>query len=319
MRWPYLILISCVLISCARQQNATNRKNIIPPDSLVNNTATLDTLQNTHKYISVGREVRMAQYFSFIDSLTSHYPELSGSDCGEYALVLSNPWLVDSLRSTDYYTQKKKGKFQYDQQKQIILHKTDSLFIPTNAMVDSISKKLSANRIDVNIPEFKLRVIQNRDTVFTCKVRVGRNAEEYLGSVGRVVNQRTPIGKGKIIRALRNPVFYDLHTGVKLEETIRDDKKITRMPFIPSLEPEIDGVRHGSMFHATTNLKTVGKALSNGCIGLREADMWTLYYHAPVGTEVTLRYDLKIVNSKNDTILLKDIYHLRDTINYQDK
>lgn len=52
----------------------------------------------------------------------------------------------------------------------------------------------------------------------------------------------------------------------------------------------------------------MGKASSNGCIGMREADMWRLYYHAPVGTPIIIRYDLVAINEQGDTSRLPNIY-----------
>jgi L,D-transpeptidase ErfK/SrfK len=314
MRWLYstLFLSFLLLPCCVKKHNEANRVDSAFIDTTKNKSATNDSLIHNPQWFLVGSEIKMKKYFFFIDSVVNLYPALSNNELGEYALVHHNSWIIDSLRATDYYFQKRKGKFQQDQAEEIILHKGDTLLIPDNHTIESILMRLRSNYIDVNIPEFKLRLIQNQDNLFVFKVRVGRNAEEYLESLGRVVNQQTPTGKGKIIKVWRAPVFYDLHTGIKLEETKRDDRKTTRMPSIPSLEPSINGVRYGSMFHATTNLKTIGKAYSNGCIGLRESDMWSLYYYAPVGTKVVLRYDLEVVNQRKDTVRLKDIYHLSE-------
>ena len=282
-------------------------------DSIAQATTSLDSLQNFYQFVVVQHDVKVKQYFTFIDSVLSEYPQIGTRSNAEYILVRNNPWLIDSLRNLDYYIQKSKGTFQYDQSEEIILHKNDTINIPTRVQADSLELCLSNTTIDVNIPEYKLRIIQHIDTVLTFKVRVGRNAEEYFESLGRVVNQRTPIGKGEIILAIREPIFVDLHTGEKYEETKRDDGRYTRMPVVPSLEPEIDKTRHGAMFHATTNIKTLGRAYSNGCVGLREADMWTLYYYAPPGTNVIMRYDLKVRG--NHARELRDIYHLKDSLN----
>ena len=91
-----------------------------------------------------------------------------------------------------------------------------------------------------------------------------------------------------------------------------DDEHFTKMPIIPWLEPSINNIRYGAMIHPTTNPKTLGKAYSHGCVGLTEADAWKVYYNAPIGTKVIFRYDLQVLNEKGDTILLQDIYHLKD-------
>lgn len=65
--------------------------------------------------------------------------------------------------------------------------------------------------------------------------------------------------------------------------------KIIKNEDSQSLEPAIDGIRIGQLIHLTTNLATLGKLSSNGCIGLRESDAWMVYYYAPLGTKVLFR------------------------------
>lgn len=301
-----MIFIS--LYSCHQQEDGKHLFKELPIDSFAHPILFPDTFNVKHQVLLIPQNIRMKSYFNFLDSIINQYPQLLNSNQGEHVLILFNPWVLDTLRGFDYYIQKSKGKIQYDQTKEIVFDKGSRLIIPTQPEVDSISTILSLIRIDVNIPEYRLRIIQHGDTLHTFPIRVGRNEETYLESIGRVVNQRTPIGQGKIISAIRQPVYKDLQTGQKYEETRRDDGRYTLMPIIPSLEPEIGSIKHGTMFHATTNLQTLGRAYSNGCIGLREADMWTLYYFSPPGTPVTIRYDLKIPGQK--TIRWKDIYQL---------
>ena len=118
-----------------------------------------------------------------------------------------------------------------------------------------------------------------------------------------------PSTMGEIIRVNRKPAFYDPVTGKQFYYTKRDDHKTTLMPQIPWLEPAIDGRRLGQMIHPTTNPRTLGKAASNGCIGLSEADAWRIYVYAPVGTKVRIRYDLEEVDPKTgDTLRYPDVY-----------
>ena len=84
--------------------------------------------------------------------------------------------------------------------------------------------------------------------------------------------------------------------------------KPTLMPQIRWIETEVNGVRNGQMTHPTTNPVTLGKASSNGCIGTRESDAWIIYYYAPPGTAITFRYDLKITNTTNQKVQMKNIY-----------
>lgn len=115
-------------------------------------------------------------------------------------------------------------------------------------------------------------------------------------------------GTGHIVAHVKNPDYYNRATGKKYYVTKRNDEKVTRLPQIPWLETEINGIRNGQMIHPTTNPNTLGKAYSNGCIGTREGDAWIIYYHAPIGTKVQIRYNLRIRDEKGNEIVLKDIY-----------
>lgn len=71
---------------------------------------------------------------------------------------------------------------------------------------------------------------------------------------------------------------------------------MTKLPQVPFIETEINGLRYGQLIHPTTNPVTLGKAYSNGCIGTKEADAWVIYYYSPLQTKITISYDLDIVN-----------------------
>ncbi len=304
------IWFAFLISGCSGNKHEPELHDIDQRDTIQVKSATDVTLRKPMEVVVVEKDITMKKYFTFLDTIVRKYPVLSGSGLGEYVLVHHNPWILDSLRSFDYYQQKAHGKFIYDMSQQIIFHTGDRIIIPDSTSAAPIMERLKSTHIDLNIPEFRLHVIQQKDTVLSFPVRVGRNAEEYLEFVGRTVNLRTPQGTGEIVNALRTPVFYNLETGEKYEQTKRDDGHYTVMPVIPSLEPMINGIRYGHMFHATTNIKTLGKASSHGCIGMSEADMWSLYYHAPVGSRVNFRYDLNIINATGDTVQLRNIYKI---------
>jgi L,D-transpeptidase ErfK/SrfK len=66
------------------------------------------------------------------------------------------------------------------------------------------------------------------------------------------------------------------------------------MPQINWIETEINGIRNRQFIHPTTNPKLLSKAYFHGCIGTRESDAWIIYDHTPLGTKITIRYDLKV-------------------------
>lgn len=294
-----LMCIVVVFLSCGK-------KNMSFP---ISQTPVKDSVL---QWIVISKDVKVKDYFHFMDQLVAQVDTFDTWHINEYILVHTNPWIIDSLRSFDYYKMMEKGIFVYDQTELVILHQGDSLAIPDSTHAAKLQYKLSTSVIDVNIPEFKLRLYQLGDTILTCPVRVGRDAEKFIYVVGHNVNLKTPIGVGEIVRADRMHKVINLDTGKEYPGTNRDDGKFTKMPIIPWIEPSINGVRYGALIHPTTNPATLGKAYSHGCVGTTEADAWTIYYNAPIGTKVIFRYDLKVTNENGDSILLDDVYHIMD-------
>lgn len=257
----------------------------------------------------VAREIRIREYFRYIDSIVQRYDSLTPYHLTEHLLLRANPWVIDTLENTDYYRMKDRGIFVYDQRQLPVLHPGDSLCIPDSLYAAELQSRMARTWIDINIPEYRLRIVEGEDTLFSMVVRVGQNKKRFQEALGRVADLRTQPGVGKIVRINREPAFFeDPHTGRRLTSTLRDDGKRTRMPLIPWLEPELNGRRLGQMIHPTTNPETVGMAWSNGCIGCKESDAWRLYYYAPIGTKIVVRYDLQVVTPAGDTISLPDIY-----------
>ena len=257
----------------------------------------------------VPRAIRIQDYFDFLDSLVLHYDSRTPYTLTEHLLVNANPWVIDSLADTDYYLRMARGEFVYDQKQVVVLHPGDTLHIPDTLTAREIQQRLYSTWLDLNIPEFKLRIVEGADTIHTMLVRVGQNKKRFQQLLNREEDLRTHTGTGTIIRINRTPtLFVDPHTGRRLKDTKRDDHRKTRMPLIPWIEPEINGHRFGQMIHPTTNPESLGKAWSNGCIGLSEVDAWRLYYHAPLGTRIRIRYNLDIPMPDGDTLKLPDIY-----------
>ena len=272
----------------------------------------LDTKQDSsilvpirnYQNIVIQQVIYFNSFFTLIDSLalSSELP----SDLGvskDLIIVSSNPWILDSLRRTDYREAALRGKFIDDLNKEPIIPAGATIRIPDSLQASLLAAELLSTRLVLNIPEFRLRLIRGADTILNCPVRVGRNEQVYLEAVGQTVDLRTPVGKGRIHRVWRTPKSVNLHTGEEYIFTRRDDNRVTKMPPIPSLEPEINHRRNGKMIHATTNPVTLGKAFSHGCVGVSEADMWTIYFNMPVGAAVEFRYDLESGGKK-----WRDIY-----------
>lgn len=268
-------------------------------------------LDTTHRWYTIASDIRMGNYFESIDSICDSINTFSQDSIHAYELVHANPWLLDTLMAQDYYIAKDRGVLIEDQKQLIALHRGDSLHIPSSSECDSIRRMLQSVLIDVNIPEFTLRIWLDDRVIHTCPVRVGKNQRKYLALARHVVDLRTPIGEGSIVRIERNPLYMNPVDGHRYKATRRDDGNYTQLPRIPFLEPIIAGRRSGALIHPTTNRSTLGKAISNGCVGLSEADAWMVYYYAPLGTKVRFRYDLNPTLGAEGSPLLNDIYDLK--------
>ncbi|MFT5738438.1 MAG: L,D-transpeptidase ErfK/SrfK [Maribacter sp.] len=303
-----LWLFFVVLTSC-NTRNPSNIENEVPK---------ADTLQpyiaafKLPKKVRVGRNILIEEYFKFVDSLVNKYDSLVPYTLSEHVLVRSNLWIMDTLANTDYYRMMIRDSFVYDQRKMIALPEGSILKIPDSLTACQILDNFANTQIDVNIPEFKLRIFEDSILLYTFPIRVGQNRERYLKFGDRVTDLRTKIGKGRIIDHVKHPEFYNPVDGKQFYVTKRDDGKITIMPQIPWIETEINSIRNGQMIHPTTNPKTLGKAYSNGCIGTKEADAWIIYYHVPLGTKIKIRYDLENYEEGLVISVLKDIYDIND-------
>ena len=306
MKWLQIILIGILYLS------ACTKRQVDPiPVSVEKPALEIDSSEQALLYEVIVQPVILDQYFQYLDSLINKYDTLLKYKIDEHILIHTNDWVIDRLQNTDYYRSAAQGEFIYDNRQLTILHPGDTLFIPDSLMTREICHDRDQTVIDVNIPEFKLRIIEGGTVKHSMLVRVGRNERKYLALAGREVDLRTAVGEGYIYRIERDPIFINPSNGKRYYTTKRDDGQRTRMPQLPWIEPILDGIRYGHLIHPTSNPETLGKAYSNGCVGLGEADTWLLYYHAPVGTKVVFRYDLEVVDAQQDTIRLKNIYGKR--------
>ncbi|WP_190811034.1 L,D-transpeptidase [Flagellimonas sp. S3867] len=262
--------------------------------------------------VPILEDIQIKNYFAYMDSLVVAHDSITPFPLTEHLLVRANPWIIDTLENTDYYRLMAKDSFVYDQKNMIVLPKGASLKIPDSLVANRLLNDFRNTYVDVNIPEYKLRIYQDSTLIYTFPIRVGRNAKRYLAQGDRVTDLRTITGKGIIAEHHRNPHFYNPVNGKRFYVTKRDDEKTTSMPQIPWTETEISGICNGQMIHPTTNPKTLGKAYSNGCIGTKEADAWTIYYYTPLNTPIHIRYELKGKDENGVEVILEDIYGYGD-------
>lgn len=279
--------------------------NLLDENLIFPQKALISTHINT---IKINKNVAIENYFYYLDSLIKKYDSLTEYRLTEHLLVRANPWIIDTLKNTDYYKMMAKDSFIYDQKKMIALPKGNRINIPNSIEAKKLLKSFQNTTIDVNIPEYKLRIYEGQRKLNEFLIRVGRNEQKYLQMSDKIEDLRTKTGDGHIIGYNYNPRYVNPVDNHEYFVTKRDDGRVTKLPKIPFIEFELNGLRHGQLLHPTTNQATLGKAYSNGCIGTSESDAWVIYYYAPIGTSVKIRYDLKVMSEKGDTIRLNDIY-----------
>lgn len=258
--------------------------------------------------VAVNKDVPIHSYFKWMDSIVEKHNESHNYSIDEYIIVHHNKWIMDTLANTDYYYLMDKGIFNEDSHSLIALNKDRILNIPDSLETQSIRTQLSNTHLELNIPEYRLRIIQDGKELYKFPVRVGKVGKRYMEMAKGTVDMRTKTGVGEIIRVNKEPILANPVDNKKYEMTNRDDGKRTTLPAIPWLEPSIDGRSVGQLIHPTTNLETLGKASSNGCIGLRESHAWIVYYYAPLGTKVVSKYELTGKNDLGETVQFEDIY-----------
>ena len=295
-----VILLITLMLCCQKDEEVIMATNLISSKAFTQ-PASLYTIE-------IKNNIIIKKYFQFIDSIVNKYDSLLSYTLTEHILVRSNPWIIDTLKNTDYYWMKARDSFIYNQKKMIALPKGASIIIPDSVSAKKLINTFQKTTIDINIPEFKLRIYEDSTERFKFPIRVGRNERKFLKMSGRVQDLKTKTGTGIIVDHVRNPRYVNPANNHQYYVTRRDDEKVTKLPQIPFIVTEINGLRYGQLIHPTTNPITLGKAYSNGCIGTNEADAWVIYYYTPINTKIVIRYDLNIRDENGEKFVLKDIY-----------
>jgi len=259
-------------------------------------------------YYVVSEKVTYGDYLPFVDRLVEDIRGIWPDYLDEYDLVRHNPWIMDTLAGTDYYTMKDRGKVVRVLDSLTILERGDTLFIPNRIQLEALAAVRQKTRLEINLPEFRLRIWQGDSLRYNFPVRVGQDRSKFLAMADREVDMKTKTGQGQIVRVNKKPMFINPANNHRYYQTTRDDGVVTSLPRVPWLIPEINGVEHGQLIHPTTNIETLGKAYSNGCIGTRESDAWYIFYYAPPGTPVAICYQLQRITPEGDTLAFRDIY-----------
>ena len=100
-----------------------------------------DTIFKVEKdTILISKNIKIKSYFTYIDSIVYAYDSLVSFDLSEHLLVRANPWIIDSLKNTDYYRMMEKDSFVYNQKELIILKEGSQLIVPDERLANSILK-----------------------------------------------------------------------------------------------------------------------------------------------------------------------------------
>ena len=158
-------------------------------------------------YHVVVSDVPIRSYFEVLDSLIATDSVLRGASDAEHLLVRSNPWLIQRLEDTDYYRMKARGVESLDPQAELALLRGDTLWVPSGDQIAALRDTFAATTLDLNIPEFTLRIVEHNTVRHTFLVRVGQNRTRYLAMAGREVDLRTQVGTGTIVRIDRSPTY----------------------------------------------------------------------------------------------------------------
>lgn len=145
-----------------------------------------------------------------------------------------------------------------------------------------------AVHVEINIPEFKLRVYRDGQVIRTFPVGVGRPGYP------------TPIGHFRVITAVEHPIWENpyMGPGARRIGAGKDNPLGTRwIGFHRTAQGEYG-------MHGTDSPETVGKLSSHGCIRMKIPDAEALYGMISVGTPVRVIYETHRLGHEGGKLLL---------------
>lgn len=302
-----VVFIAITLLAFSLVQQSC-QKTAVEPTAIASKPKPFVGKKTGQVYFVAARDVDQKHYLKYIDGLVAQINGIWEDYLDEYDLVRNNPQLIDRLANTDYYYLKELGMVVQNLDTIRIIEAGDTLFVPNRNELAILDSLRNGTRLEVNIPEFRLRILQLDSLLFEFPIRVGRDQEKFLAMADQNVDLKTRTGEGFIVRVNKEPLFINPADNHRYERTIRDDGISTTLPRVPWLIPSICGIEHGQLIHPTTNRVTLGKAYSNGCLGTREADAWYIYYYAPPGTPIRISYQLQRITPEGDTLNFPDVY-----------
>lgn len=143
----------------------------------------------------------------------------------------------------------------------------------------------------INIPSFTLTYFLD-----------GKEVKKYPVAVGKPTAP-TPVGSFRIINKVVNPTWYPPLGGRPVPPGPANPLGRYWLGFLPS----------GYGLHGNNNPSSIGKAVSLGCVRLRNEDVEELFSLIPVGTPLTITYatmglETDPVNGQTCLVFYPDIY-----------
>lgn len=144
-----------------------------------------------------------------------------------------------------------------------------------------------SRRIEINVPAFTLYLYEGEELLATYPVAVGRPVSVFPN---RTVVSETPAGTFVIATKVVAPTWYP-PLWLKRERGWPSDYKVAPGPYNPLgsrwLGIQRPGVS-GYGIHGTNDPDSIGRAVTLGCIRLRNEDAEELYDLVEVGTPVSI-------------------------------
>ncbi len=223
-----IVFLMALKFCCPKEDNFVVSSNYPNSKNLISSSLPIR--------IEVNNNITIEKYFQYLDSIVKKYDSLTPYLLTEHLLVRHNSWIIDTLQNTDYYRLKARDLFVYNQKKMIVIPKGAFIVIPDSIVASRILRRLKKTIIDINIPEFKLRIFKDSTKLYEFPIRVGRHEKKYLKMSGRIQDLRTKTGEGHIINHVRNPRYINPVNNHEYFVTKRDDDEVTKLPQIPFIE-----------------------------------------------------------------------------------
>jgi|GEM_PF-4501180 len=104
-----VILLIALKFCCPKNEAKIVSTKLISSKALVESTSPYS--------IEIKNNVVVESYFKYLDSIIKIYDSFTPYKLTEHLLVRANPWIIDTLKNTDYYRMMVRDSFVYNQKK----------------------------------------------------------------------------------------------------------------------------------------------------------------------------------------------------------